>query len=383
MPDIFFTDEHDMIRETVADFAKNRLDPVTEKMDKEDYFPEDIFRELGDLGLLGPTVSMDYEGADADYISQGIILEELSKISPAFALSVGAHSNLTLDNIYRNANDVQRAKYVPDLASGRKIGALALTEPGSGSDALSMKTTAQPDGDYFILNGSKTFITNSPIADISLVYAKTEPSLGKKGISAFIMSMGLKGVTTGAPFDKMGMRGSLTGEIFMDDVAIHKDDLLSNVNEGSKIVMSGLSIERATLAAISLGISKAALEIALNYSIEREQFGKSISSFQLIQEKIANIYTESQASHLLVYWALTEVQKNHRANKEAAASIMYAAELSTKHALDAVQVLGGYGYMKEYKIERLARDAKLLEIGAGTTEIRKLIIARELLKGRT
>ncbi|MHA2100430.1 MAG: acyl-CoA dehydrogenase family protein [Candidatus Kariarchaeaceae archaeon] len=382
MPSLFFTDEHDMIRETVADFAKSRLEPVTEKMDKEDYFPDDVFRELGELGLLGPTVSMDYEGADADYIAQGIILEELAKISPAFALSVGAHSNLTVDNMFRNASDDQKAKYIPDLASGRKIGALALTEPGAGSDALGMKSTAQADGDYYILNGSKTFITNSPIADTSLIYAKTDPSLGARGISAFIMPMDLKGVSTGAPFDKMGMRGSLTGEIFMDDVAIHKENLLGDVNEGRTIVMSGLSIERATLAAISLGISKASLEIALNYSVEREQFGTTISNFQLIQEKLANIYAEGQASHLLVYWALSEVQKNHKANKEAAASIMYAAELSTKHALDAVQVLGGYGYMKEYRIERLARDAKLLEIGAGTTEIRKLIIARELLKNK-
>ncbi len=377
-----FTDEHDMIRETVADFTINQLDPVTEKMDQEDYFPIDIFREFGELGLLAPTIPMDLEGAGADYISQGIILEELAKVSPAFSLSVGAHSNLTLDNMYRNSTDEQREKYIPDLATGKKIGALALTEPGSGSDALGMKSTAQNDGDYYLVNGSKTFITNSPVADISLIYAKTDPSLGARGISAFIMPMDLKGISTGEPFDKMGMRGSLTGEIFMDDVAIHKENLLGKINEGRTIVMSGLSIERATLAAISLGISKAALDIALNYSVEREQFGKSISNFQLIQEKIANIYTESQASHLLVYWALSEVQKNHRANKEAAASIMYAAELSTKHALDAIQVLGGYGYMKEYKIERLARDAKLLEIGAGTTEIRKLIIARELLKNK-
>ncbi|OLS26193.1 MAG: Acyl-CoA dehydrogenase [Candidatus Heimdallarchaeota archaeon LC_2] len=375
-----FTDEHDMIRETVADFAINRLDPVTEKMDQEDYFPMDIFKEFGELGLLAPTIPMNFEGAGADYISQGIILEELAKVSPAFSLSIGAHSNLTLDNMFRNSNDEQKQKFIPDLATGKKLGALALTEPGSGSDALGMKSTAQIDGDYFILNGSKTFITNASIADISLLYAKTAPELGARGISAFIMPMDLKGVSTGEPFDKMGMRGSLTGEIFMDDVAIHKDNLLGNINEGRTIVMTGLSIERATLAAISLGISKTALKIALNYSVEREQFNQPISNFQLIQEKLADIYTESQASHLLVYWALSVVQKNHRANKEAAASIMYAAELSTKHALDAVQVLGGYGYMKEYKIERFARDAKLLEIGAGTTEIRKLIIARDLIK---
>lgn len=378
--DYKFNDEQKLVQETVRRFANERLDPVTERMDREDYFPMDLFKELGELGLLGPTIPMEFEGAGSDYITQGIILEELARVSPAFSLSVGAHSNLTVDNIYRNANDEQRSRFLPKLATGEWMGALAITEPSAGSDALSMKTVAKEEGDYYLLSGAKTFITNASIADISIIYAKTKPELGAKGITAFVMPMDLKGVSTGKPFDKMGMRGSLTGEIFMDDVAVPKDNILGNVDQGHKIVMSGLSIERATLATISLAISKTALDIALKYSIEREQFGKPISSFQLIQEKLANIYTETKASELLVYWAINEVQEKHRSNKEAAASIMYASELSTKHALSAIQVLGGYGYTKEYKIERFARDAKLLEIGAGTNEIRRIIIARDLIK---
>ncbi|MHA2403503.1 MAG: acyl-CoA dehydrogenase family protein, partial [Candidatus Kariarchaeaceae archaeon] len=295
MSEVFFSDEQFLIRETVREFANEKLDPVTEQMDKEDYFPTDLFKEMGELGLLGPTIPMELGGADTDYVSQGIILEELARVSPAFALSIGAHSNLTLDNMYRNATEEQRQQYIPKLASGEWLGALALTEPGYGSDALGMKSTAKEEGDYYLLSGSKTFITNAPNADVSLVYAKTNPPLGVRGISAFIVPMDLKGVTTGEPFDKMGMRGSLTGEIFMDEVSVPKENLLGPLNEGRTIVMSGLSIERATLAAISVGISKTALNIAINYSMEREQFGKAISNFQLIQEKLANIYTEAKA----------------------------------------------------------------------------------------
>lgn len=376
----FFTEEHGLIRETVRDFAKDRLEPVAERMDIEDYFPIDIFRELGNLGLLAPTITEEFGGAGADYVSQAIILEELARISPAFALSVGAHSNLTIDNMFRNSNQIQRETYIKKLATGEHIGSLALTEPGSGSDALSMKTIAVEDGDYYLLTGSKTFITNAPIANTALMYAKTEPKLGSNGISAFIMPMDLKGVSLGKHMDKMGMRGSLTGEIFMDEVPVPKENLLGEKNSANRIIMEGLSVERAVLAAISLGISKTSLNIALKYSVEREQFGKSISNFQLIKEKLANMYTETKASELLVYNALSEIQNNPKANKEAASSIMYAAERSTIHALEALQVLGGYGYTREYKIERFVRDAKLLEIGAGTTEVRKLIIARELLK---
>jgi len=379
----FFTDEHEMIADTVRDFAQTKLSPVVDKMDKEDYFPMELFKELGELGLLGPTVSMDYGGAGADYIAQSVILEELARVSPAFALSIGAHSNLCLDNLYRNANDEQRSRYVEKLATGEYLGALALTEPDTGSDALGMRTVAVDDGEYYLISGSKTYITNAYLADIAIVYAKTEPELGSRGITAFIMELNSEGVTRGKPMSKMGMRGSLTSELFFDNVRIPKTNILGEVNEGRKIVMSGLSIERAVLAAISLAISKTSLAIALDYALERQQFGRPIAKFQLIQDKLARLYTESQASNLLVYWALSEVQDDHAKNKEAAASIMYASERSTQHALEAIQVLGGAGYMKEYKIERFMRDAKLLEIGAGTNEIRKLIIARELIKERT
>ena len=372
-----------MIADTVRDFAQTKLSPVVDKMDKEDYFPMELFKELGELGLLGPTVSMDYGGAGADYIAQSVILEELARVSPAFALSIGAHSNLCLDNLYRNANDEQRSRYVEKLATGEYLGALALTEPDTGSDALGMRTVAVDDGEYYLISGSKTYITNAYLADIAIVYAKTEPELGSRGITAFIMELNSEGVTRGKPMSKMGMRGSLTSELFFDNVRIPKTNILGEVNEGRKIVMSGLSIERAVLAAISLAISKTSLAIALDYALERQQFGRPIAKFQLIQDKLARLYTESQASNLLVYWALSEVQDDHAKNKEAAASIMYASERSTQHALEAIQVLGGAGYMKEYKIERFMRDAKLLEIGAGTNEIRKLIIARELIKERT
>ncbi len=364
-------------------FANDRLAPVVEKMDQEDYFPLDLFQELGELGLLAPTVSMDYEGAGADYVAQSIILEELGRVSPAFALSVGAHSNLLLDNLYRNSNQEQRKLYVPKLATGEWVGALALTEPDTGSDALGMRTIAVEDGDAYLISGSKTYITNSSIAKIAIVYAKTAPELKSKGITAFIMDLDSDGVSRGQPMSKMGMRGSLTGELFFDQVRVPKGNILGELNNGRQIVMSGLSVERAVLAAISLAISKTSLQIALNYSLEREQFGRPIAQFQLIQDKLARIYTETQASHLLVYWALIEIQDDHTKNKEAAASIMFASERSTQHALEAIQVLGGAGYMKEYQIERFMRDAKLLEIGAGTTEIRKLIIARELIKEKT
>ncbi len=382
MKNPFFNEDHILIKETVRDFANEQLEKVAEKMDKEDYFPMDLFHQLGELGLLAPTIPDKYHGSDTDYIAQAIILEELARVSPAFALSVGAHSNLVIDNYFRNANDEQREKYLPKLAKGEWIGALALTEPGSGSDALSMKTTAKEDGDYYILNGSKTFITNAPIANFALVYAKTAPDLGENGISAFLVPTDLKGLSHGEPFDKMGMRGSLTGELFFTDVAVPKENLMGELNRGKYIVMSGLSIERAVLSSINLAISKTVLQIATQYANEREQFGQTIGKFQMIQEKLANIYIESTAAELLVYSTLSQLQKNHRMNKEAAAAILYTSETSTRHALDAIQILGGYGYMKEYKVEKFMRDAKLLEIGAGTNEIRRLIIARDLLSGK-
>ena len=379
MKDYFFTEEHGLIRDLVSDFANTKLSPLTTKMDKEDYFPIELFYELGKLGFLAPTVSLHDGGSGFDYIAQSIILEELAKISPAFALSIGAHSNLMLDNFYRNSNDVQKEKYLDKLISGQIIGALSITEPDTGSDALGMKTLAKQQDDFFYITGSKTYITNAPIANISIVYAKTKDKNKNYHISAFLVDLSLPGVTKGNPMSKMGMRGSLTGELFFDNVRVHKSDILGKLHQGKEILMSGLSIERAVLASISLGISKTSLKIALEYSKERIQFGKPISKFQMIQDKLATIYTETKASHLLVYWALSEIQNDHKKNKEAAASILFAAEKSTKHSLEAIQILGGAGYMTEYQIERFMRDAKLLEIGAGTTEIRKLIIAKDLI----
>ena len=374
------SEEHQMVSDIVRRFATEELSPVAARMDEEDYFPIDLFRKLGQIGMLGITVPTEYGGSGLDYISQMICLEEIARISPAFALSVGAHSNLCLDNLFRNGSREQRELYAPKLSSGEWIGCLALTEPESGSDALSMRTTAELRDKHYSLNGSKTFITNAPVADIALVYAKTEPSLGHKGISAFIIEGSNPGFRKGRKFDKMGMRGSPTGELFLDSCNVPTTSLLGKKNEGAAIVMSGLSVERAVLAGISLGIQEQCMDLAVDYSRQRKQFGLPISKFELIQEKIANMYVGIEASRLLIYKSLHALQKDKRKNREAAAAIMFSAETSTKTALDAIQIMGGYGYMKEFRVEKLMRDAKLLEIGAGTTEIRKLIIARELLE---
>ena len=368
-----------MVMEIVRKFSAGELYSVAERMDTEDYFPVDLFRKLGGLGMLGVTIPSEYDGSGLDYISQTICLEELARVSPAFALSVGAHSNLCLDNLYRNGSREQRENYVPKLATGKWIGCLALTEPGSGSDSLGMSTTAGQKGGTFVLNGSKTFITNAPVADLALVYAKTDPPLKQKGVSAFAVESSTPGYRRGKKFDKMGMRGSPTGELFFDSCEVPAGALVGRKNDGAGIVMSGLSVERAVLAGISLGIQEQCMDLAISYAKERKQFGVPISQFELIQEKIAEMYVGIEASRLLIFKALHILQKDKRKNKEAAAAIMFASEASTRTALDAIQIMGGYGYMREFRVEKLMRDAKLLEIGAGTTEIRKLIIARELL----
>lgn len=372
-------EEHQMVRNIVRKFSTGELSRVAERMDVEDYFPLDLFRKLGQLGMLGVTVPSEYDGSGLDYISQAICLEELGKISPAFALSIGAHSNLCLDNLYRNGSREQREEYVPKLSTGKWVGCLGLTEPESGSDSLSMKTVAESKNGRYVLNGSKTFITNAPVADFALVYARTDPSLNHKGISAFAVEASAAGFRKGRRFDKMGMRGSPTGELFFDGCAVPEKALVGGRNQGASIVMSGLSVERAVLAGISLGIQEQCMDLAISYAKERKQFGISISQFELIQEKIAAMYVGIEASRLLIYKSLSIMQKDRRKNKEAAAAILYAAETSTRTALDAIQIMGGNGYMREFRVEKLMRDAKLLEIGAGTTEIRKLIIAKELI----
>ncbi len=372
------SEEHEMVRNTVRRFARSDLAKVAERMDTDDYFPDDLFRKMGDIGMLGITIPTEYGGAGLDYISQAICLEELARVSPAFALSVGAHSNLCLDNLFRNGSREQIDSYVQGLATGKLIGCLGLTERESGSDSLAMRTTARRTGNHFILNGSKTFITNAPVADICLVYAKTNPDLQKKGISAFVVEAASHGFKRGKKFDKMGMRGSPTGEIYFDDCAVPEVNLVGSENGGVSIVMSGLNIERAVLASISLGIQDEVLDIAARYAMNRKQFGSPISEFELIQEKIATMWVNQEASRLLMYKALNALQRKKGRNREAASAILYSAEASTRSALDAIQIMGGNGYMRGFIVERLMRDSKLLEIGAGTTEIRKLIIAREV-----
>ncbi|MBX8644100.1 MAG: acyl-CoA dehydrogenase family protein, partial [Thermoplasmata archaeon] len=286
-----FNEEHEMVRNTVREFARKELAPLCERMDRDDYFPEDLFRKLGSTGMLGITVPTEFDGSGLDYISQAICLEELSRVSPAFALSVGAHSNLCLDNLYRNGSRELIETYVPQLATGKSIGCLGLTEPDSGSDSLSMKTEAKRDADEYVITGSKTFITNAPVADICLAYAKTDAAKGSKGVSAFVIESGYSGYRKGRKLDKMGMRGSPTGELFFDGCRVPANNVLGRENEGSHIVMSGLSVERAVLAAISLGIQEEMLEMSVKYSKERKQFGEPIANFELIQEKIAEMYT--------------------------------------------------------------------------------------------
>lgn len=371
-------EDHDL-REAARKFARKEIAPVAERMDREDYFPRDVFSHLGDQGFLGITVPELFGGLGLSYISQAVVLEELARVSPALALSVGAHSNLFGDNVARNADDDQRTAFLPPIVSGRAIGALALTEPNAGSDAVSIRTRAERHGNHYVLNGTKQFITNGPIADSMLVYAKTAPEKGPRGISAFLVRRDAPGFSVAKSLDKMGMRGSPTGELAFQDVEVPRDQLMGKENDGVRIMMSGLNVERAILSAIPVGIIGECLDRSVAYAQEREQFGQKIGRFQLIQAKLAAMYSDLEASRWLMYAALESVRTDPRSLRASAAALTFASEASTRAALEAIQIHGGYGYMRDLPLERLARDAKLLEIGAGTSEIRRLIVARELL----
>jgi isovaleryl-CoA dehydrogenase len=367
------------LQSTIRRFVRKEIAPVADRMDREDYFPQDVFLSLGQHGFLGPTIPPEFDGLGQTYRTQALILEEIARVSPALALSVGAHSNLCADNLCRNGTVEQRRAFLPDLAAGRKVGALALTEPHAGSDAVSLRTRAERRGDHYVLNGSKQFITNGPVADTLLVYAKTQPDRGPKGISAFIVTRDAPGFSVSRSLDKMGMRGSPTGELAFQDCRVPAGQLIGQENQGVSVMMSGLNVERAVLAAIPVGIMAECLERSLEYARQREQFGKKIGRFELIQEKLANMYAQLEASRLLLYQALSSVAGDKRSHRASATALTFASEASTRVALDAIQVFGGYGYMRDLPLERLARDAKLLEIGAGTSEIRRLLVARELL----
>jgi isovaleryl-CoA dehydrogenase len=377
--DFELSPEEKDLKDAVHSFVRKELPDLVEKMDREDYWPDELFRKMGELGYLGVTVPEEYGGTGMSYFAEAVILEEIARLSPALALSVGAHSNLCIDNMVRNCNAEQKSKYVPDLASGKKIGALALTEPEAGSDALSLRTRAEKVGDHYVLNGTKTFITNAPVSDTMLLYAKTAPEHGARGVSAFIVENRFPGVTVSRKLDKMGMRGSPTGELVLENVEVPAENLIGKENDGAKIVMSGLNVERAILTAIPIGIMEECLQLSLDYARQREQFKKKIGHFQMVQEKLANMYFYLTASRLLLYNGLMSVTKDKKKNGPACTALTFASEASTRVALDAIQIYGGNGYMREYPLERLMRDAKLLEIGAGTSEIRRTVVAKELL----
>ena len=370
----------DAIRETVERFTATSIAPRAAEIDRSNTFPRDLWPGLGELGLLGITVEEEFGGAGLGYLEHSIAMEEISRGSASVGLSYGAHSNLCVNQIRRNGSTEQKKRYLPGLISGKSLGALAMSEPGAGSDVVSMKTRADRKGDRFILNGSKMWITNGPQADVLVVYAKTEPAAGSRGITAFLIEKGFKGFTTAQKLDKLGMRGSDTGELVFQDCEVPEENVLGKVNEGVRILMSGLDYERVVLAAGPLGIMQAAMDLVVPYVHERKQFGQPIGTFQLIQGKLADMYTRMNAARAYVYAVAKACDRGETTRKDAAGAILYAAETATWMSLEAIQILGGNGYINDYPAGRLLRDAKLYEIGAGTSEIRRMLIGRELFE---
>jgi isovaleryl-CoA dehydrogenase len=368
----------DLLRDTVQAFASAEIAPRAAAIDRDNHFPMDLWRKMGDLGLHGITVSEEYGGAGMTYLEHVVAIEEISRASASVALAYGAHSNLCINQIYRNASEEQKRRYLPKLITGEHVGALAMSEAGAGSDVVSMRLRADRKGDRFILNGTKMWITNGPHADTLLVYAKTDINAGSKGITAFLIEKGFKGFSTAQKLDKLGMRGSDTCELVFEDCEVPAENVVGKLGEGVKILMSGLDYERAVLAAGPLGIMRACLDVVIPYIHERRQFGKAIGEFQLMQGKIADMYSTMNACRAYVYAVARACSGRNAIRKDAAGAILYAAEKATWMALEAIQILGGNGYINEYPTGRLLRDAKLYEIGAGTSEIRRMLIGREL-----
>jgi len=370
--------EIDMLRSTVRDFAEDRIAPLAAEIDRTDRFPIELWPEMGALGLHGITVEEEYGGAGMGYLAHCIAMEEVSSGSASVGLSYGAHSNLCVNQIRRNGSDAQKRKYLPKLISGEHIGGLAMSEPGAGSDVVSMRLRAEKKGDRYILNGTKLWITNGHYADALVVYAKTTPEAGPRGITAFLIEKGFKGFRPAQKLDKLGMRGSPTSELVFEDCEVPAENVLGEVDKGVQVLMSGLDFERAILAAGPLGIMQSCLDVVIPYIHDRKQFGQAIGEFQLIQGKIADMYTTMNACRSYVYAVANACDRGQTTRKDAAGAILYAAEKATAMSLDAVQILGGNGYINEFPTGRLLRDAKLYEIGAGTSEIRRMLIGREI-----
>jgi len=368
----------DMLRATVQQFAADDIAPRAADIDRENRFPPELWRRMGDIGLLGITVEEEYGGTAMGYLAHVIAMEEISRASASVGLSYGAHSNLCVNQIRRNGSVAQKRKYLPKLVSGEHVGALAMSEPGAGSDVVSMRLRADRCGDHFVLNGNKMWITNGPDADTLVVYAKTDSAAGPRGITAFLIEKGMKGFTTAQKLDKLGMRGSNTCELVFQNCEVPEDNVLSEEGRGVNVLMSGLDYERAVLAGGPLGIMDACMDIVLPYVHERQQFGQPIGEFQLMQGKVADMYATMNACKAYVYAVAQACDRGEMARKDAAGAILYAAEKATWMAGEAIQALGGNGYINEYATGRLWRDAKLYEIGAGTSEIRRMLIGREL-----
>ncbi len=373
----------DMLRDAVRTFAQAEIAPRAAEVDRSDQFPMDLWRKFGDLGVLGMTASEEYGGANMGYLAHMVAMEEISRASASIGLSYGSHSNLCVNQMNRNGTPAQKARYLPKLISGEHVGALAMSEPGAGSDVVSMKLRADKKGDRYVLNGTKMWITNGPDADTLVVYAKTDPEAHQRGITAFLVEKGFKGFSVAQKLDKLGMRGSHTGELVFQDCEIPEENVLGQVNGGVKVLMSGLDYERAVLSGGPVGIMQAVMDVVVPYIHDRKQFGQAIGEFQLIQGKVADLYTTLQASRAFCYQVgknLDRLGAEHvrQVRKDCAALILYTAEKATWMAGEGVQILGGNGYINEYPVGRLWRDAKLYEIGAGTSEIRRMLIGREL-----
>ncbi|WP_454916727.1 isovaleryl-CoA dehydrogenase [Xanthobacter sediminis] len=368
----------DMLRESVRNFSDAEIAPRAAEIDRSNQFPRDLWPKLGALGVLGVTAQEEYGGAGLGYLEHVIAMEEISRASASVGLSYGAHSNLCVNQISRNGTDAQKAKYLPKLISGEHVGALAMSEPGAGSDVVSMRTRAEKKGDRYILNGSKMWITNGPIAETLVVYAKTDLAAGPRGMTAFLVEKGFKGFSTAQKLDKLGMRGSDTGELVFEDCEVPEENVLGQVGRGVNVLMSGLDYERAVLAAGPVGIMQACMDVVLPYVHDRKQFGQPIGTFQLMQGKIADMYVTMNATRAYVYAVAKACDRGATTREDAAGAILYAAEKATWMALEAIQTLGGNGYINDYPTGRLLRDAKLYEIGAGTSEIRRMLIGRQL-----